>query len=550
MSKAPAPSGSSRLTRGAAISSLAVMGSRVMGLVREQIFAYFFGASREYDAFLTAFRIPNLLRDLLAEGALSSAFVTTFSKDLQTGGTERAYHVANLVVNALSLLLLVLVGAGIFFAPQIVSGIALGFDPDKAALATTLTRMMFPFIFFVALAAVAMGMLNAQDRYAIPQSASTFFNITSIAAGLTSAYLFAPNYMVHLWHHGSGVTAPQEASRAMMGMAIGTLCGGLVQWLIQIPSLFKLGYRWRPVLDWSDPSFRAVLKLMGPAIVGAAAVQINVFVNSNFASLLGDKPISWLNYAFRLMQFPIGVFGVAVMTAALPALSRHIASGDQEGFGTTLTRSLELVLCLTLPATVGLAVLGEPIMRLIYEHGRFSHLDTLQTAAALSAYAFGLPGYSAMKVVQPAYVAMGDAKTPMYTALTAVVVNACLNFTFVKVLNFGHVGLALSTSMMASANVTVLIILLEWRRPTLERAHLMGQLSRIALACAAMGAVAWVGYLGLQARGFGHGGRMAFFELMVLMPACGLVYMGAARLFGVTAFNSMLSLILRRRNKR
>ncbi|HET6345336.1 MAG TPA: murein biosynthesis integral membrane protein MurJ, partial [Myxococcota bacterium] len=332
----PAPAAASRLARGAAISSLAVMGSRVMGLVREQAFAFFFGASREYDAFLTAFRIPNLLRDLLAEGALSAAFITTFTKELQGSGKVRAFHLANLVVNALSLLLGGLVVVGIVLAPHIVDLIAVGFDADKAVLATTLTRVMFPFIFFVAVAAVAMGMLNAQEYYAVPQSASTFFNIASVTTGLATAYFLAPDYMLGLWKRtGTGAT-PEAAARAMIGMAIGTLFGGLAQWLIQVPTLYRTGYRWRPVLDWSDPGFRAVLRLMGPAVVGAAAVQLNVFVNSNFASLLGDKPISWLNYAFRLMQFPIGVFGVAVMTAALPALSRNISADDYAGFGRTL----------------------------------------------------------------------------------------------------------------------------------------------------------------------------------------------------------------------
>lgn len=526
------------------------MGSRVMGLVREQIFAFFFGASREYDAFLTAFRIPNLLRDLLAEGALSAAFVTIFIKELQTDGKKRAFHLANLVVNALTLLLLVVVVLGFIFADDIVGLIAVGFDPEKAALAVHLTRIMFPYILFVAIAAVAMAMLNAQEYYAVPQSASTFFNISSITVGLATSFWLAPDYMLGLWHHTAVAANPEAAARAMVGMAIGTLSGGLAQWWMQMPTLYRTGFRWAPALDWRDPGFRTVLRLMGPAVVGAAAVQLNVFINSNFASLLGDKPISWLNYAFRLMQFPIGVFGVAVMTAALPAMSRNISANDYPAFGNTLTRALELVMLLTLPATVGLATLGEPIMRLIYEHGRFTPADTLATAAALAAYSVGLPGYAAVKIVQPAYIAMGDAKTPMYTSLAAVATNALLNYLFVRVFGFGHVGLALSTALMATFNVTLLVIILERRRQTLERARIASQLVRIAVASALMGGVARLGYGFLQGQGLSQGSSAAFVELAILIPLAVVVYGLCAKGLGITAFGAALDLVgkkLRRR---
>lgn len=539
------PKRNSQLARGAAISSIAVMGSRVMGLVREQIFAFFFGASREYDAFLTAFRIPNLLRDLLAEGALSAAFVTTFSKEMQSHGKARAFHLANLVLNALVLLLVVVVVLGIFFAGPIVNAIAFGFDPEKAALAATLTRIMFPFILFVALAALAMGMLNAQEYFAIPQSASTFFNITSIVTGLGTAFLLAPDYMLALWRHTGGATG-ESAVRAMIGMSIGTLCGGIAQWIFQLPTLYRTGYRWQPALDFKDPAFRNVLMLMGPAVIGAAAVQLNVFVNSNFASMLGDQPISWLNYAFRLMQFPIGVFGVAVMSAAVPALSRALAADDYAGFGRTLTGAVELVLLLTLPAAVGLAVLGEPIIRLIYAHGRFTIEDTAATSAALAAYAFGLPGYAALKIVQPAFIAKDDARTPMYVSLGAVGANAVLNYVFIRVLAIGHVGLAASTSIMATVNVVALIYILESRRRTLERRRLAGQVARIFAASAAMGAGVWAGYRYLQGAGFAHGSMGAAAEIGVLLPTGVVLYGVAAKLLGVTTFDDAVALVRRK----
>ncbi len=536
----------SRLARSAAISSLAVMGSRVMGLVREQIFAFFFGASREYDAFLTAFRIPNLLRDLLAEGALSAAFVSEFSKETQRSGKERAFHLANLVVNALVILLIVVTLLGMFFAEPIVQAIAMGFDADKVELAAMLTRIMFPFILFVALAALAMGMLNAQGYFGLPQSASTFFNITSIVTGLGTAFALAPDYMMALWNQTPGGPPAGGAARAMVGMAIGTLAGGLVQWWIQMPTLFRTGYRYRPVIDFKDPGFRTILMLMGPAVIGAAAVQINVFVNSNFASLLGDKPISWLNYAFRLMQFPIGVFGVAVMTASLPALSRSLASDNHREFGETLTSSLELVLLLTLPAAVGLAVLGEPIIRLIYEHGRFVSADTFATAAALAAYAFGLPGYAALKIVQPAYVALGDARTPMFVSLGAVGGNAVLNYLLILQLGFGHVGLAAATSVMATVNIVLLVVILERRRQTLRRRHLISQVTRIIAASAVMGAATWYGYQWFQAQGFAVGTVNAAVEIGVLIPLAVVIYGLAARVLGVETLTQAINLVRRK----
>lgn len=534
----------SRLARTAAISSIAVMGSRVMGLVREQIFAYFFGASREYDAFLTAFRIPNLLRDLLAEGALSAAFVSVFSKELATDGKKRAFHLANLVTNVLVVVLVIASIAGIFFAEPLVRAIAMGFDPEKAALAAMLTQIMFPFILFVGLAALAMGMLNAQNFFALPQSASTFFNITSILVGLGSAFLLAPDYMLALWRQEDG--APGGAERAMVGMAIGTLMGGLVQWLIQMPTLRKTGYRWKPVVDWKDPGLRRILLLMGPAIIGAAAVQLNVFVNSNFASLLGDKPISWLNYAFRLMQFPLGVFGVAIMAASLPVLSRHLAAKDYPGFGKTLTSSLELVVLLTLPAAVGLAVLGEPILRLIYEQGRFLPSDTLATAAALAAYAFGLPGYAALKIVQPAFITLDDARTPMLVSLSTVAGNIIVNYLFIMVLGWGHVGLAASTSIMATLNLVVLVLILERRKPTLNRARLISQISRIMVASAIMGLAIYYGYQWMQDQGFDIGKLNAGIQVAVLVPGAMAIYAVTARLLGVAVLDDAYQMIRRR----
>ncbi len=515
-----------KVAGGAFVSGLAVMGSRLMGLLREQLFAFFFGASREYDAFLTAFRIPNLLRDLLAEGALSSAFVTTFSKEMHTHGKQRAFDVANTVMSVLAVFLTGVVLLGMWQAEGLVRLLASGFDADKVALTALLTQIMFPFIVCVAMAALAMGMLNAQHFYALPQSASTFFNITSMGVGLLMACVLAPDYMWALWKHAPPPVSSGMAARAMVGMSIGTLTGGLVQWWVQMPQLFKTGYALRWSWDVHDPAFKKILRLMGPALLGASAVQLNVFVNSNFASMLGDKPISWLNYAFRLMQFPIGVFGVAIVTAALPSLSKHLAAHNHKGFGEGLTQALEWVLLLTLPSAVGLAVLSEPVMRMIYEHGRFTHLDTFATSAALSAYALGLPGYAVLKVVQPAFVALEKPKVPMYVALAGVLLNASCNAFLILYMGWGHVALALSTALMALLNAAVLVVWLECTLPSLHRTHLWAQTLKILLASGCMGALGYVLHAYCVQHGWAQGAFHAALELALSIPLCVALYAG------------------------
>ncbi|HLA95302.1 MAG TPA: murein biosynthesis integral membrane protein MurJ, partial [Pyrinomonadaceae bacterium] len=291
------------VARSAGIVSIAVMFSRVLGLIREQVFAYFFGAGFLNDAFQLAFRIPNVLRDLFAEGALSAAFVKVFT-DYQINKSEKeAWQLASLVLNALAVILSVVTIIGVIFSRQFVDLIADGFSPEKAALATTLTQIMFPFILLVALAAVAMGVLNTKGIFGIPASASTVFNIVSIVFGLGFAYCLSGGSWVSSFDKH---TIPDGTAQwAIIGMAIGTLIGGAAQFLMQIPSLLKVGFRFVPKLSFTDPGVRRVMALMGPAIIGTSAVQVNVLVNTFFVSGI-DGGISWLGYAFRLMQFPIG----------------------------------------------------------------------------------------------------------------------------------------------------------------------------------------------------------------------------------------------------
>jgi putative peptidoglycan lipid II flippase len=477
-----------QLARRAGVVSAAVLASRVLGLVREQVFAVLFGAGRELDAFITAFRIPNLLRDLFAEGALSAAFVPTFTQRIEREGTASAWRLASLVVNALALVVGALVLLGIWLTPAIVDLIAPGFAtiPGKVSLTVHMTRIMFPFLLLVALAAVAMGILNTRNVFGIPAAASAFFNLGSIVGGLACAAWFAPGYVAGVLH---GVPAdPARAEQAITGMAIGTLVGGLLQLLVQLPPLRQVGFRWRPKVDLRDPGVRQVMRLMAPATIGAAAVQVNVFVNNNFASYLGNGPVSWLNVAFRFMQLPIGLFGVAIGTVTLPVVSRHGARGETHALGATVHQALELVALLCLPAAVGLALLGEPVIGLIYQHGRFGAGDTAAAAQALAGYALGLAGYAGIKVLAPSFYALGDARTPMLVSIVSIGVNYGLNWALVRELHFGHVGLALATSSVALGNFALLYVFLRRR---IGRFDGRSTLPRMVLATAIMAAAVW-----------------------------------------------------------
>src|SRR5580658_2380040 len=354
-------------TKAAGIIGLAVMCSRLLGLAREQIFAALFGGGAAMDAFTAAFRIPNLLRDLFAEGALSTAFVTTFSKTIARGGDDAAWRLANKVATLTALVLGALCVAGVVFSPQLVAAMAPGFDPGKAALTAQLTRIMFPFILLVSLAALVMGMLNSKSVFGMPAMASSFFNIGSIVGGVGLGFWIDPHF----------------GPRALIGLAFATVIGGGLQLAVQLPSLAHLGYRFRPDIHWRDPGVKAILLLMGPAVIAASTTQVNVMVNSVFASTLGDGAIFWLAIAFRLMQLPLGLFGVALGTVTLPLLSRLVVANQMTAFRDELARALRLMFLLTIPSTIGLMMLADPIMSVIYQHGRFDAHQAMQAGGAL-----------------------------------------------------------------------------------------------------------------------------------------------------------------------
>jgi putative peptidoglycan lipid II flippase len=516
-----------RVVRSAGIVSAAVFLSRITGLVREMIMARLFGAGAVYDAFLLGFRIPNLTRDLFAEGALSAAFVPTFTECLATKGKAEAARLANLVATAVIIFVGVFCLLGVIFSPALVRLLAPGFAvvPGKFELAVTMTRIMFPFLLLVALAAQAMGVLNASNQFGVPAMASTFFNIGSVCFGLALGFWCGP------WLGISHIE----------GMAYGVVLGGALQLIYQVPSLHRSGFRFRPLIDWSHPGLRHIIQMMGPAILGGAAVQINVMVNTNFASGIADPvrgadgPVSWLGYAFRFMQLPLGLFGVAMASATLPSISRNTAPENLDEFRRTLSRSLGTVFLLTVPSSVGLVVLGQSIIGAIYQHGKFQLYDTQQTALALSFYAIGLAGYSALKVVTPAFYALRDSRTPMVISLCSILINYLAASSMIQLGGLRHAGLALSTSLVALFNFLALFWILRRRVHGIYGRNLLSSFLKILAASSVMGAaVLCSSHLVAAWLGIGRLARIA--DLALSIPLGLAVYYAAVRLMKITEF--------------
>ncbi|MGH9460798.1 MAG: murein biosynthesis integral membrane protein MurJ [Vicinamibacteria bacterium] len=508
--------GTEQLTRSAGKVSVAVMASRVLGLVREMVLAYFFPTGGGLDAFYAAFRIPNLLRDMFAEGALSKAFVSTFTDVGEKEGEQAGVRLSNLVVNAVLVVVGLATLLGIYFSEEIANlmlpgeGFDLSLPADEAfgfatkrALTVFLTQVMFPFLLLVSLAAVAMGFLNARGRFFVPALSSMFFNLGSIGVGVAGYF-----------------AAPRLGQHPTVGMAVGVLAGGALQLLWQVPALRKEGYRYQHVLSFRDPGFINVIRMFGPGALVAATVQVNVFINSIFASL-GSGWMSWISQSFRLLHLPIGLVGVAVSVATLPALSRAVARSDLAGFRDTFSYAMRLVLFFSVPASVGLIVLAEPVVRLIYERGRFQPEDTLQVAAALVFYAIGLTSYAAVKIVTDGFYALQDIRAPLLVSILSMISNAALNWFFVVVLGMDHRGLALSTSCTMTVSLGLLWVLLR-RKSRLAglggRAALL-MLVKMAVASLVMGAAAFAASQGLD-RWLGHETTQA--QLTQVVAAIGL----------------------------
>jgi putative peptidoglycan lipid II flippase len=505
------------------------MTSRILGVVREQVLAAYFGAGNAMDAYNVAFRIPNLVRDLFAEGAMSAAFVPNFTRKLTTDGKEAAWRLGNHVINALLVITAVLVVLGILFAEPLVTAFAGEYRavPGKLELTVLLTRIMLPFLTFVAVAAAVMGMLNSLRHFFIPALSPAMFNVATIICAVTLVPLM-----------------PRLGLPAITAIAIGTLVGGIAQLALQWPLLRREGFSYRPTLSWRDEGLQRVLVLMGPGTIGVAATQVNVFVNTVLATTEGTGAVSWLNFAFRLMYLPIGLFGVSIATATLPAVSRHAAAGDTTAVRTTIADGMSLMLMLNVPATVGLLVLASPIVRVIFERGAFTPADTAATAAALQFYALGLLGYSVVRIVSPTFYALGQNRTPVMVSVATVLFNAGLNIMLVRAM--GYRGLALGTSIAALFNATLLLVLLRRRLAGLDGGRVVVSMLKIVIASGLMGAAAFGVETWLLAVLPGNALVLQIVRLGAAIGAALAVLAAAAYLLRIKEFRDSTAMIARR----
>lgn len=513
----------------AAVIGVATMTSRVLGLGRNLVFASLFGASSAMDAFFVAFRIPNLMRDLFAEGAMSAAFVPTFTRRLTTEGRAAAWRLGTQLINALIVITGVLVLAAIIFAEPLTRLFARDFAevPGKLELTVRLTRVMLPFLTLVAVAAACMGMLNSLRRFFIPALSPAMFNVSVILSGLLLAPLM-----------------PRAGFERIMAIACGVVLGGIGQIAIQYWMLHREGFRYRFTLDPTDRGLREVLRLMGPATIAGAALQVNLVVTTILATSQGTGAVSWLTYAFQVMYLPIGVLGVSIATAAIPVLSRHAALGELHQMRRTISHSLRLMLMLMVPATVGLVVLAVPIVRLLFERRAFTPADTQATALALACYAPGMVGYSVVRLAVPSFYALGTSLTPALVSAGTVGLNIVLNLVLVRVM--GYQGLALGNAIAALSNAALLLVLLRRRLDGLEGASIADSFARITVAAAVMGVAVWQANLWMTALWPGTG---VWTQLLIVASdiGVGLAVLGAAaRVLGLAEYNQAKDQILAR----
>ncbi|MCX8014736.1 MAG: murein biosynthesis integral membrane protein MurJ [candidate division WOR-3 bacterium] len=417
--------------------------SRIAGLGRESIFAYLFGAGFATDAFQVAFRIPNLLRDLFAESALSAAFVPTFIDNLSHREREEVWKFASNMLNVMIIIIGGITIFGILFAPYIVKIIAYGFgaEPGKQELTTVLTRIMFPFLLFVALAAWTMGILNAFQHFFIPAIAPAFFNVFSILIPIITYQYFVSRH-----------TEP------ILGMAYGVTVGAIFQFGVQLPLLFKKGFRYHFYINFRDKQLQKVFLLWLPTILGFAAYQINFAVNTFLVTFLAERSITWLNYAYRIMHLPAGLFGVAIGSVAVAEFATRVSQNSIQSLKERLYHALKLVSLLTMPIATLFLVLALPICRVIYQRGRFTPEDTLFTAQALMLYAPGIFASAGVRSIAAGFYALKDTKTPALVGLGTVIVNFIINRSLMWVI--GYRTFPIATSVCAFINFGVLFYLL------------------------------------------------------------------------------------------
>lgn len=460
-----------RITLAAGLMSIATFLSRITGYIKDMILAKVFGATGLTDAFFVAFRIPNLLRELFAEGSISVAFVPVFTEHLVKEDREEAKRIACIVFTFLLSVLTVICLLGILFAPYIVSLIAPGFmkEPEKFSLTIRLTQIMFPFLLFISLAALAMGVLNSFKTFFIPAIAPMFLNLSIIACVL----FLAPHLTVPL-----------------LAIALGVSIGGAIQFGIQIPSLLKHSINFRLIFSFSHPALKRMLTLLMPVIAGMGVAQINIFLSTIFVSYLPDGSATYLYYSMRLIHFPIGIFGVAMAMAVLPTLSQFAVKGDMDSLRETFSFSLRLLFFITIPAMAGLIALGEPIVNVLFQRGEFTYNATVGTVYALLFYSSGLWAFVGVRVTASTFYSMQDTKTPVKVAGLSILTN--IIFSLILMGPLKHGGLALANAIGSMVNFVALFLILRKRLERIDGRNILGSFIKISFASFIMGLVGWM----------------------------------------------------------
>jgi len=524
-----AASGRAQYLGAAGVIGVATVASRVLGLAREVAFAALFGATWVTDAFRIAYVVPYTLRRLLGEGAMSSFVVPVFTEQLEAEGREGAFRFAQTVYSLFFVGVAVIVAAGVLLMPAVVTVIAPGFlgQPDTFALTVSLARVMLPYMLLMMTSALAMGILNSFYRFAVPACAPVVMNVCMLAA----LFLLVPAF-------GS---LPE---RQIYALTVGVLVGGVAQVALQLPSLRRTGFRWRPRFAFREPAVRKVAVLMVPAVFSLGIVRINLLINTAAASFVGVGAVSLIMYAERLLQFPMGVFGFSLANALLPRISRHAARGELETFKALVSFALRASLFVTLPATAGLIVLGEPLVAVIYRHGAFTAADARATAVILGAFAVGLFAFVGTQIIMPTFYALKLPKEPIRAGVVALVTN--LGLTVILALLFGAAGIALAIA--ASTAVTLGFLLYRLRRAVgplgFQRVALAGL--RFAAASAVLAGALVPARLAL-ARYVAAATWAQALALVVIVAAAVPAYAALARLFGAREVGEIITIILRRR---
>ena len=500
----------------ATVSAMTLL-SRVLGFARDLILARVFGAGGDMDAFFVAFKIPNFLRRLFAEGAFSLAFVPIIGEYRTQREHAEVRELVSRVAGTLSLILLLVSLVGVLASPLVVTIFAPGFldEPDKFDLTAQMLRVTFSYIFFISLVAFASGIFNTYERFALPAFAPVLLNLVMIGA----AWWAAPRFDV-----------------PVMALAWAVAVGGVAQLLIMFPTLRRLKLLTWPRWGWRHEGVQRILKLMGPAILGSSVAQINLLLDTIIASFLVTGSVSWLYYSDRMVEFPLGVFGIALSTVILPSLSRTHASADPAKFQYILDRGLRWVILLSVPAGLGLLLLSGPIMVALFQYDQFGAHDARMAALSLMAMALGLPAFILIKVLAPAFYARQDTRTPVRIAIIAMIANMGLNLVFVlPMLYFGipgpHAGLALATTSSAWLNAWLLYRSLRLAEVYAPRAGWRPVLLRVSVASALMTALLWYGVSDFDAW-VERGSEERLFRLGSWILAAGAVYLGTLQLFG------------------